>query len=209
MACARFAIEKGAARPWRRCGCRRSPPTRTTTAGRSGTWTARVEQQIEIAGAGAADDQRQIHAAADDPAGRRAAPGAGRMAATAAIVSCSAALDEVVLCWPLSSQTIFFWFLNDSVAMWPEMAACWPTGGRRDRLFVALHRLDEVAEMVDGAVALVEIGPAVQVNGLRAPGRWPAPVGRSGRTFGCSKYRSWRFITRWCLRCRRAASPKP
>ena len=29
----------------------------------------------------------------------------------------------------LSSQTIFLLFLNDKVAMCPEMAACCPTGG--------------------------------------------------------------------------------
>src|SRR5215831_5993567 len=41
-----------------------------------------------------------------------------------------------------SSQTIFFWFLNESVAMWPEMAACCPTGG--GAIGCSLPRIDSM-----------------------------------------------------------------
>ena len=44
-----------------------------------------------------------------------------------------------------------------------------PHGRRRDHLFLAQHRLNEIAEVVDGAIDFLEILVAVEMDGLRAP----------------------------------------
>src|SRR5262245_12732782 len=37
---------------------------------------------------------------------------------------------------------------------------------RRDRLFLPLNRIEEVLEVINGAVAFVKIGPPVEMDGL-------------------------------------------
>ena len=46
----------------------------------------------------------------------------------------------------------FFWFLYERVAMWPEIAACCPTGGGAITFSLPWIACDEVLEVVLRAV---------------------------------------------------------
>ncbi len=73
----------------------------------------------------------------------RRLPGGSAMEATAAMaVGFASGRQMNRYLFAPSSQTIFFSFLYDSVAMWPEIAACCPMGG--GAITFSLPRIDSM-----------------------------------------------------------------